>query len=286
LDEGLPFLTGARTRIKLSPGDLGPRAVVMVGDTVYTANYFSDTLSALDLKAAKPQAVSIALGPQPKLDPVRQGEFYFNDATLCQQGWQSCASCHPNDARVDGLNWDLLNDGIGNPKNTRSLLLAHQTPPVMALGVRTNAEAAVRAGLQFILFTDQPESVAAGIDDYLKSLQPVPSPRLIKGRLSPSAKRGQKLFTRAGCADCHGPGSYTELQPHDVGTRAGYDRPSDKFFTPTLIEVWRTAPCLHNGSAATLRDVLTTGNASGQHGDVSGLSSQAIDDLCEYVLSL
>jgi len=76
------------------------------------------------------------------------------------------------------------------------------------------------------------------------------------------------------------------LQPHDVGTRAGYDRPADKFFTPTLIEVWRTAPYLRNGSAATLRDVLTTGNASGQHGDVSGLSSQAIDDLCEYVLSL
>jgi len=201
-------------------------------------------------------------------------------------GWQSCASCHPNDARVDGLNWDLLNDGIGNPKNTRSLLLAHQTPPVMALGVRPNAEAAVRAGLQFILFTDQPESVAAGIDDYLKSLQPAPSPWLVKGRLSPSAKRGQKIFTRAGCADCHVLGLYTDLQPHDVGTRAGYDRPADKFFTPTLIEVWRTAPYLHNGSAATLRDVLTTGNASGQHGDVSGLSSQAIDDLCEYVLSL
>ena len=28
----------------------------------------------------------------------------------------SCATCHP-DGRSDGLNWDLLNDGIGNPKN-------------------------------------------------------------------------------------------------------------------------------------------------------------------------
>ena len=43
------------------------------------------------------------------------------------------------------LNWDLLNDGVGNPKNTRSLLLAHKTPPAMFLGVRANAEAAVRA---------------------------------------------------------------------------------------------------------------------------------------------
>jgi hypothetical protein len=57
----------------------------MVGDTVYTANYFSDTLSALDLKAKKPQAVSVALGPRPNMNTVRQGEYHFNDATLCQQ---------------------------------------------------------------------------------------------------------------------------------------------------------------------------------------------------------
>ena len=35
---------------------------------------------------------------------------------------------------MDGLNWDLLNDGIGNPKNTRNLLYAHKTPPAMRWG--------------------------------------------------------------------------------------------------------------------------------------------------------
>jgi cytochrome c peroxidase len=94
------------------------------------------------------------------------------------------------------------------------------------------------------------------------------------------------LFVKTGCADCHVPGLYTDLHPHDVGTRATYDGPADKFYTPTLIEVWRTAPYLHTGSAVTIRDVLTTCNADGQHGDMSGLSSQEIDDLCEYVLSL
>ena len=59
----------------------------------------------------------------------------FNDAEICFQHWQSCASCHP-DARVDGLNWDLMNDGLGNPKNTRSMLLVHQGGPAMSLGVR------------------------------------------------------------------------------------------------------------------------------------------------------
>lgn len=130
------------------------------------------------------------------------------------------------------------------------------------------------------------QDVAAAIDEYLKSLKPVPSPYLVHGRLSEAAKRGEKHFIKAGCADCHVPGLYTDLQPHDVGTRAAYDGPMDKFYTPTLIEVWRTAPYLHNGSAATIRDVLTTRNQNGLHGDVSRLSSQDLDDLCEYVLSL
>jgi YVTN family beta-propeller protein len=286
LDEGLPFLTGARQRVGLESGDLGPRAVTIVGNKVYTANYFSDTLGVIDLSASPPQAESIALGPKQEMDAVRRGESYFHDATLCLQGWQSCSSCHPGDARVDGLNWDLLNDGVGNPKSTRSLLLAHQTPPAMFLGVRTNAETAVRAGIKFILLTQQPEAVAASMDEYLKSLKPVPSPHLVHGRLSKAARRGRELFVKTGCADCHVPGLFTDLHPYDVGTRAAYDRPRDKFYTPTLIEVWRTAPYLHDGSAATMRDVLTTRNPEGKHADLGGLSELELDDLCQYVLSL
>ena len=51
-------------------------------------------------------------------------------------------------------------------------------------------------------------------------------------------------------------------------------------------EAWRTAPYLHDGSAATIRDVLTTRNPEGKHGKVDDLSEQQISDLCEYVLSL
>src|SRR5947207_1530246 len=78
-----------------------------------------------------------------KVTRARRGELLFNDATICFQGWQSCSSCHSSDARVDGLNWDNLNDGIGNPKNSKSLLNAFLTPPSMWLGVRSNAHVAV-----------------------------------------------------------------------------------------------------------------------------------------------
>ena len=75
------------------------------------------------------RAESFALGPAPQMTAARLGEFYFNDATICFQGWQACSSCHSHDARVDGLNWDNLNDGIGNPKNAKSLLQCFETPP-------------------------------------------------------------------------------------------------------------------------------------------------------------
>jgi cytochrome c peroxidase len=219
------------------------------------------------------------------MDKAQKGEFFFCDVGICLEGWQSCASCHP-DGRADGFNWDLLNDGIGNPKNTKSLLLAHKTPPAMSLGIRETAETAVRSGIKNILFTDQPEDVSESIDAYLKSLQPVPSPHLTRGKLSASARHGQKIFKQARCAQCHPPDLFTDLRSHDVGTRRAFDASGDTFDTPTLIETWRTAPYLHDGSAATLRDVLTTRNPRNEHGQTTTLSPQELDDLCAYVLSL
>lgn len=311
MDPGLPFLTGARVRVKLLEGDLGPRALAFVGNKLYVANYFSDTLSVIDVDEASrvgdrrsdaerepgkallascptgaTSVESIPLGPRRDMDPVRKGDFYFHDGNLCLQGWQSCSSCHPNEARVDGFNWDLLNDGIGNPKSTRDLVWAYKTPPAMFLGVRTNAETAVRAGLKFILFTNAPEEVASSIDAYLKSLKPAPSPYLVRGKFSSAAQRGKKIFRSVGCADCHVPGIFTDLKAHEVGTRRTFDGPKDIFYTPTLIEVWRTAPYLHDGSAATMRDVITTRNANAEHGATKDLSEQELNDLCEYVLSL
>jgi YVTN family beta-propeller protein len=282
----LSFLVGVRQRLKLPPGERGPRAVVLIGTRAYVANYFSDTLAVVDVAAAYPKWESIALGPKPEPTIVRLGEMNFHDASLCFQGWQSCATCHPGEARVDALNWDLLNDGIGNPKNTKSMLLTHRTPPAMSLSVRETGEQAVRAGLRHILFTVQPEAVPQSMDEYLKALKPVPSPQLVKGQLSDSAQRGKKLFQKAACASCHPAGLFTDLQHYDVGTRGQFDKPAESFDTPTLVELWRTAPYLHDGSAATVREVFATRNPRDRHGQTSNLSGQELDDLCAYLLSL
>jgi len=208
----------------------------------------------------------------------------FNDAGLCFQGWQSCASCHPSGARTDALNWDLLNDGLGNPKNTKSLLLAHETPPAMITGIRENAEAGVRAGIRHIQFAVRPEEEAVAIDEYLKSLKPVPSPHLVDGKLNESAERGQKIFDKAGCASCHTGSLYTDLKAHNVGTGKDLDK-DRRFDTPTLVEVWRTSPYLYDGRAATIEEVLTTCNPGDKHGVTSNLTEAEIKDLAEFILS-
>jgi len=217
----------------------------------------------------------------------REGERLFHDATIRHRSWQSCASYRP-DGRADGLSWDLLNDGIGNAKNTKSLLWSHRTPPAMSHGVRGTAEKAVRSGLRNILFALRPETEAAAIDEYLKDLRPVPSPYLAGGEPSESAQRGRRLFEAAavGCATCHPGPLFTDLKAYAVGTANHQDRPGQKFDTPTLVECWRTAPYLHDGSAVTMREVLATSNEGDRHGRMSHLTRQQLDDLAAYVLSL
>jgi YVTN family beta-propeller protein len=261
----------------------GPRALAAVGAKIYAAQYFSDSLAVADPARENAPVSSIALGPTPQLTLERRGELLFNDATICYQRWQSCASCHP-DARADGLTWDLLNDGTGTTKNTKSMLLAHRTPPAMSEGVRETAEDAVRSGITHILFSDRPEHEPAAIDAYLKALRPVPSPHLVDGHLSPAAERGRKLFAadELGCARCHPAPLYTDLRSHDVGSR-GYFEHATRFDTPTLVEAWRTAPYLHDGRWPTIRELLT----AGKHGlDGAELSPRDLDDLVEFVLSL
>ena len=72
---------------------------------------------------------------------------------------------------------------------------------------------------------------------------------------------------------------------HDVGTGDGLD-PDGKYDTPTLREVWRTAPYLHDGRAATLEEVLTKFNTGDRHGHTSDLAADELRDLLEFVKSL
>lgn len=226
------------------------------------------------------------LAPAPEETAARRGERLFCDALICREHWQSCITCHP-DARADALSWDLMNDGTNNPKNTKSLLFSHETPPSMITGVRPDAETAVRAGVVHILFSHIPEEDYCAMDEYLKSLRPLPSPRLTGGGLSASARRGKRLFesSRTGCADCHNGEYFTDMMMHVSASQDPFE-PRREFDTPTLREVWRTAPYLSTGHWLTLRQTLKDGGHGNSDGRLDRLTDEEFDDLIEYVLSL
>jgi hypothetical protein len=276
------FLLDIRRRIRLDGN--GPRRLATSGDNVYALEYFTESIAAVDIRPGHEELVTeIPLTEDLELSQVELGEMHFCDATQCFQQWQSCVSCHPN-ARSDGLNWDLGNDGYGNDKNSRHFIYSHALPPAMATGIRADAETAVRAGFKYIQFVEVAPEIPARVDEYLKSLRPVPSPHLVDGVLSETAERGKMLFESRGCASCHPAPYYSDMRQHTMGTLGPRDvGPYDGTWdTPTLVEGWRSAPYLHDGRGATLRDVLVRE----QHGDVAGLTEQEIEYLVEFLLSL
>jgi len=81
------------------------------------------------------------------------------------------------------------------------------------------------------------------------------------------AKRGFVLFnTKARCAVCHSGWRFTDDGFHDIGVETndmgrggvapGLEFMNHAFKTPTLRNIDQRAPYLHNGSAATLEDVV------------------------------
>ena len=275
LSYDLRFLRGIRNRFPIKGN--GPRVFVMDEEKILIPTFFSDTLSIVDRSDLS--VTAIGYNADFKEDIVQKGEKYFNDANYCFQGWQSCNGCHPGEARTDGMNWDLLNDGIGNPKNCKSMLLAHRTPPAMITGIRPDAETAVRAGFVHIQFAQvEPERTEA-VDEYLKSLKPLPSPFMENGKLSKNAELGRVVFKKAKCNFCHSGPLFTNLEKYEIGEvefEGGWD-------TPTLIEVWRTSPYLHDGSASDLDELFTVK----KHGlSKARLKKREVNQLIEYINSL
>jgi cytochrome c peroxidase len=86
--------------------------------------------------------------------------------------------------------------------------------------------------------------------------------------MSAAAKRGFALFNgKANCAACHTGWAFTDAGFHDIGVAKDDDLGRGRLFlnsvklqhafkTPTLRDVTRRAPYMHDGSVATLADVI------------------------------
>lgn len=270
----------AKDRLTLDAAGL--RSLLLSNGSLYVTEYFSGGVGVISEESFT-LTDTISVKQQPEADEIRLGELYWYDATSCYQMWQSCNSCHP-DVRADGFNWDNLNDGIGNAKQAKSILYSHRTPPVMVTGIRANAEVADIAGMRFIQYNADFSKQVPYIDAFLKSLLPTQSPYLNNdGTLTASAQHGKELFVEYGCATCHPAPLFTDLKMHESPdielTDDWENRPLD---TPTLVEVWRTAPYTFCGHYEKMSDYMKfLVQKAGKT-----ISDSDAEDLANYVLSI
>jgi len=250
---------------------------------------------------------------------ILKGKQLFNDsfdARLTKDGYLACAHCHL-DGNSDGQTWDFTDRGEGL-RNTPTLLgragvgdgPVHWTANFDEIqdfendirghfdgtGLLSDADfeatretlGAPKAGL-----SEDLDALAAYVTTLAEDwVSPHCGP---DGALTPEAQAGKALFdsVEVGCAGCHSGPRFTDsgAELYDVGTltaasgqRLGGPLPG--IDTPSLVASWATPPYLHDGSAATLMDVLTVANEGDLHGVTSPLTPQELADLVAYLRCL
>jgi len=113
--------------------------------------------------------------------------------------------------------------------------------------------------------------------------------------LSAAARRGYKIFdAKAKCTNCHDGLLLTDQQYHNVGIGMDKEKPdmgrfvaskaekdTGAFKTPTLLDIAKSAPYFHDGSAATLEDaveVMTSGGKKNKFLDETNLKPVKLTD--------
>jgi DNA-binding beta-propeller fold protein YncE len=286
-----------------------PRAVRVSPDNrtfyVYTALDF--VVTAYDTETLRPTA-RIQVTQYPKSEQMLRGKVLFYSALqpMASRRWISCSSCHP-DGEPDGRTWHNP-EGL---RNTQSLAGMAWTHPIHWSADRDEVqdfEHTVRGklmqgrglvrGKPNVELGEPNRGLSADLDALAlySNSHSYPLSPFAKAGLTDAAKRGKEIFfsKQARCTECHSGPMYADstLQGkfvmHDVGT--GSDDPLEKlgpaYDTPTLLGVYRTAPYLHHGKAATLEEVLKQYNPNDKHGKTSHLNSDQVNDLVEFLKAL
>ena len=280
------------------PGGSSPRGLVISRDGTrgYLMNYLSRDVSVLDLadEQARRELSRVSVAPETLSQALLRGKVMFNNASdprLSHLGWINCSSCHP-DGGSDTTTW-VTPEGV---RQTMPLWRLEGTAPFHISASRDEIQD-FENDIEELMdgFGLAPGVVQrllgvpnGGRSDDLDALAAF----LLTGVRTPVAAvgdpamlaRGRELFIAANCGSCHGgpawavsslPGPVGSLAPNgeleveavlvDVGTYApGSDiLGAQGFDISTLLGLHASAPYLHNGSAATLVQVLTEPAHSG-----------------------
>ena len=298
------------SRIANIPVSDNPRGIVFSpdGNTAYINNTLTGTVSVIDTSTyTVSEEITTTTIPLPPL--LLDGKRLFHSSAqpeLAQAAWISCNTCHI-EGEHDGRTWLLQFLGQVPPgelpiikRNTTSLLGMIETYPL-----RWSAEWDESADSEFSIRFEQfgtgliagdmhptlgtpNQGRSAELDALAAFIDSLAVPERTH-TLTSSEARGKAIFESPthGCHDCHPAHLYTDLQQHDVGTA---DAPDEWFGpnidTPTLRFLYESAPYLHDGSAQTLLEVLTTSNPNDEHGFTSHLTDQELADLAAFLLTI
>lgn len=283
---------------------------------IYALDAFSDS-------EARP--VSLPLVDSEPLDPVvHRGKVLFNDSAdprLSQDGYIACAHCHL-DGDSDRIVWDFTDrgEGLRNTISMRGRAGIGHGPlhwsanfdevqdfehdlrgPFGGTGLMDDADffadghdrslGTPKAGLSPDL--DALAAYVTGLARFGRSPWRTP-----EGALSADAEAGAAVFARLDCASCHAASAYTDsgivegeptrhavgALPESSGQRLG-EGPLLTVDTPTLRDLWASAPYRHDGSAPDLAAVLAGRDATDPHAVAADLDPSALADLSAWLLT-
>jgi mono/diheme cytochrome c family protein len=233
------------------------------------------------------------VAPQELPDAIVRGRALFHavDDRLTQNGAVSCASCHPGGGD-DGTTWAFSEGPRQSPPLWGGILGSepfHWDQTVRDMADISRSTIVGRMGGAG-LGKDDMDAIGAWLDTL-----PAPAPRttVVVGQAE-SIARGRDVYIGLDCHACHGGADLTDNLAHDVGTGTAFTprETTDVFATPGLKGLAHSSPYLHDGSAATLRDLVdrlvVTGRMVGRRASLTprALTEQQKSDLVAYLSSL
>lgn len=269
----------------------GPRAFWRRGDHLWVFGFLERQARSYDLPAFRAR-VPDASAPAQILSPderiqvsisvlgpyieVGRSLFYssIDPRMVLPGGGLACATCHI-DGGTDGLTWPLEE----GPRQTPSLagIKSEQTPVTWTRSVPTVTEEVLLTSEQRMGGTTPSEAAARDTAAFLDTV-PVPDVAPLRPNLT-AIERGRAIFEgSAGCIACHRGPHLTDRNPYDMVGETDVR-------TPTLLGIATTAPYFHDGSAATLYDVVDRAEDEGM-GRTNHLSTAEKRDLATYLESL
>ena len=276
----------------------------------------SDVTSASGFSPAKLGEIQVVGSERLPPEVLLGKQVFYNgaDDRMSRDDYISCASCHL-DGGQDGRTWDFTDRGEGL-RNTSTLQGRGGTAhgPVHWSGnfdeiqdfehdirnafdgVGFLSDTNFNSGTRNQPLGDPKAGLSTELDAlaaYLGSLTNAPaSPhRTADGELTEDAQAGREVFAHLDCRLCHEIPHFTDSAIgvlHDVGTLspASGNRLGQALTgidTPGLAGVWSTPPYFHDGSAATLEDVLNSVHSNEVHGSFSTITTQQVQQLVQFV---